>query len=98
MSQPQLDNNQQISARALLSIPDFRFLWAGQAVSNFGDAITHLTLVLYINHITGGSTQAIAWLLIALAIPMTTVGLVAGVFVDRWQRRRVMIKIGRAHV
>lgn len=91
MSQPQLDNNQQISARALLSIPDFRFLWAGQAVSNFGDAITHLTLVLYINHITGGSTQAIAWLLIALAIPMTTVGLVAGVFVDRWQRRRVMI-------
>lgn len=80
-----------ISARDLLKIRNFRLLWGGQIVSNFGDALTHLTLVLYINRITDGDTQAIAWLLIALALPMATLGLVAGVFVDRWDRKRVMI-------
>lgn len=80
-----------ISARDLLKIRNFRLLWGGQIVSNFGDAITHLTLVLYINRLTDGDTQAIAWLLIALALPMATLGLAAGVFVDRWDRKRVMI-------
>jgi MFS family permease len=75
----------------LLKIPNFRTLWAGQIVSDFGDALTQLTLLLYINRVTEGNTQAIALLLIALALPMATVGLAAGVFVDRWDRKRVMI-------
>jgi MFS family permease len=80
-----------VSARDLLKIRNFRLLWGGQIVSNFGDAITQLTLVLYINRLTNGNTQAIAGLLIALALPMATLGLVAGVFVDRWNRQRTMI-------
>ncbi|MEJ2748181.1 MAG: MFS transporter [Anaerolineae bacterium] len=80
-----------ISARDLLKIGNFRLLWSGQLISNFGDAVTQLTLVLYINRLTEGNTQAIAWLLIALALPMATLGLVAGVFVDRWNRQRTMI-------
>ncbi len=85
------EEKSEITARALLQIRDFRLLWLGQIVSNFGDALTHLTLVLYINRITGGDAQAIAWLLIALALPTATLGLVAGVFVDRWNRKQVMI-------
>ena len=80
-----------VRARDLLRLRDFRLLWLGQVVSNFGDSLTHLTLVLYINRLTGGDTQAIAWLLIALVLPSATVGLVAGVFVDRWDRKRVMV-------
>ncbi len=80
-----------ISARDLLKIRNFRLLWGGQIVSNFGDAVTQLTLVLYINRLTDGNTQAIAGLLIALALPMATLGLMAGVFVDRWDRKRTMI-------
>jgi MFS family permease len=80
-----------VTTRDLLKIRDFRLLWLGQIVSNFGDALTHLTLVLYINRVTGGDAQAIAWLLIALALPIASLGLVAGVFVDRWNRKRVMI-------
>ncbi|MCB9422581.1 MAG: MFS transporter [Ardenticatenaceae bacterium] len=80
-----------VSARDLLKIRNFRLLWGGQIISNFGDAVTQLTLVLYINRLTGGDTQSIAWLLIALALPMATLGLVAGVFVDRWNRQRTMI-------
>ena len=85
------EEKSEITARDLLQIRDFRLLWLGQIVSNFGDALTHLTLVLYINRITGGDAQAIAWLLIALALPTATLGLVAGVFVDRWNRKQVMI-------
>jgi hypothetical protein len=46
MSESQLEISKQIGPRELLSIPDFRLLWSGQAVSNFGDALTHLTLEL----------------------------------------------------
>ncbi|MEZ4711419.1 MAG: MFS transporter [Caldilineaceae bacterium] len=81
----------EVSVRDLLRITNFRWLWLGQLISDFGDAITQLTLVLLINRVTGGSTSAIANLLIALALPHATVGLVAGVFVDRWDRKRVMI-------
>ena len=60
-------------------------------VSDLGDTLVQLTLVLLINRITGGATSAIAYLLIAMALPHATVGLVAGVFVDRLDRKKTMI-------
>ncbi len=87
----QQEQQPEITARDLLKIRDFRLLWLGQIVSNFGDSLTHLTLVLFINRITDGDAQAIAYLLIALALPTAVLGLVAGVFVDRWDRKKVMI-------
>lgn len=80
-----------INIRTLLHIRNFRWLWAGQIVSNFGDALTHLTLVLLINQMTNGSTTAIAGLLIALALPQATIGLIAGVYVDRMDRKKTMM-------
>lgn len=85
------ESSSTLSILDLLKIPNFRTLWSGQIVSDFGDALTQLTLLLYINRVTSGNTEAIALLLIALALPMATVGLAAGVFVDRWDRKRVMI-------
>jgi MFS family permease len=80
-----------MTIRQILSLSNFRFLWLGQIISNFGDSLTYLTLVLLINRITDGDTAAIAYLLIALALPQATIGLIAGVFVDRWDRKRVMV-------
>jgi MFS family permease len=80
-----------MTIRQLFGIANFRFLWLGQIISNFGDSLTYLTLVLLINRVTDGDTAAIAYLLIALALPQATIGLVAGVFVDRWDRKRVMV-------
>ena len=91
MSEFETQDRPRITPRDLLRIRDFRLLWLGQIVSNFGDALTHLTLILYINRVTGGDAQAIAWLLIALALPTAVLGLIAGVFVDRWNRKQVMI-------
>ncbi len=79
-----------LSARDVLRIPDFRRLWAAQGISDVGDGLTLLTLMLLVNQLTG-STLALAALAIVLAIPPLTIGLVAGTYADRWDRRRIML-------
>jgi MFS family permease len=79
-----------MSARQVLRIPDFRRLWAGQTVSDFGDSMTNLALLLVVNGLTH-STAALALMAIVLALPHITIGVIAGVYVDRWDRRRTMI-------
>lgn len=74
----------------VLRIPAYRNLFAGQAISDIGDGITLLLLLLVINELTG-STAALAVMAIAEAVPQFSVGLVAGVYVDRWNRRSVML-------
>ena len=84
------EEKEGMTIREILAVANYRWLWFGQIVSDFGDSLTHLALVLLINRVTDGDTTAIAYLLIALAIPRATVGLLAGVFVDRWNRKRIM--------
>jgi MFS family permease len=76
--------------RALLRHVAFRRLWSGQVISNFGDALTSLALLITAQRLTG-STAAVAATAIAIALPQLLFGLLAGVMVDRWNRRRVMI-------
>ena len=77
-------------SRRLLRDRSFRLLWSGQTTSSFGDALTSLALLILTQRLTG-STAAVAGTAIAIALPQLLVGLVAGVMVDRWSRRRVMI-------
>lgn len=79
-----------MSIRDVLRIHDYRQVWLGQAVSDIGDGTTFLLLLLVVNDLTH-SVTALAIMSIALVIPKLTVGLVAGVYVDRWNRRRVML-------
>jgi len=80
-----------MGVRDILRIRDYRHLFGGQVVSDIGDGITLLLVLLVINDLTGGSTIAIALMAIAEAVPAFTVGLVAGVYVDRWNRRSIML-------
>ncbi len=79
-----------MGVRDVLRIPGYRNLFAGQAISDIGDGITLLLLLLVINELTGSMT-ALALMAIAEAVPHFTVGLFAGVYVDRWNRRSVML-------
>jgi MFS family permease len=79
-----------MGVRDILRIRDFRHLFAGQVVSDIGDGITILLVLLVIHDLTGSAT-ALALMAIAEAVPAFTVGLVAGVYVDRWNRRRIML-------
>ena len=76
--------------RDLLRLPAYRTIWLAQLVSDVGDSLTNIALLLLVNALTG-STTAIAAMAIALAIPPLTIGLVAGTYVDRWDRRRIML-------
>jgi DHA3 family macrolide efflux protein-like MFS transporter len=76
--------------KELFRIRDYRLLWSGQAVSNFGDALTNLALLLTAQRLTG-SVAAVATTAIAVALPTLLFGMVAGAYVDRWNRKRVMI-------
>ncbi|HEY7564927.1 MAG TPA: MFS transporter [Acidimicrobiia bacterium] len=76
--------------RGLFRLVDFRRLWTSHVVSTFGDALTALALLLTAQRLTG-STAAVATTAVAIALPQLLFGLIAGVMVDRWDRRRVMI-------
>ena len=76
--------------RDLLKITDFRLLWSAQVLSDFGDSLTSLTLLILIQRLTG-STVALAGLMIAIALPTLVFGILAGVYVDRVDRRKAML-------
>jgi MFS family permease len=80
----------RVGVRDLLRIPDFRRLYLAQAVSDLGDGMTYLALFLLVLDLTG-STAAIALMAILLALPPVTIGLFAGAYADRHDRRRIMI-------
>jgi MFS family permease len=69
---------------------DFRFLWTGQLVSTIGSSLTDLAAGILIFQQTK-SALAVGLMLMATAIPSLLVGLIAGVFVDRYDRKKIMI-------
>jgi MFS transporter, DHA3 family, macrolide efflux protein len=79
-----------LGVRDILRLRNYRLLWTGQLISEAGDGLTNLTLLLLVNALTG-STAALAGMAIVLAIPPLTIGLVAGTYVDRFDRRRIML-------
>src|SRR4051812_47065463 len=79
-----------MGARFLLGLRNFRLLWLAQVISDFGDGLTNLALMIFVYQLTG-SAAALATMAIVLGIPQVTFGLIAGVYVDRLDRRRIMI-------
>ncbi len=76
---------------------DFKVVLIGQGVSSFGDAITNTALPLLVLGLTGsGFAMGIVGALSTL--PDLVIGLPAGAYADRWDRRRMMFvaDLGRA--
>jgi len=69
---------------------NFRFLWFGQIVSQLGDWFNVVALYALLFELTGSAT-AVAGLMVMQVLPLALVGPVAGVIVDRFDRRHVMI-------
>ncbi|HSR20029.1 MAG TPA: MFS transporter [Anaerolineales bacterium] len=68
----------------------FLLLWLGQLISGMGSALTTLAASILVFRLTG-SALSVGLMLIATAGPTIVVGLLAGVFVDRYDRRRIML-------
>ena len=73
-----------------LRIPDFRLLWGSSLVSSFGSWLLVLAIPAHILMATS-SLRDTGLALAAEYLPLLLLGPVAGVFADRWDRRRLMI-------
>ena len=69
---------------------NFALLWSGQLVSTIGDSLMSLAASIMIYRLTG-SALSVGLMLMATAAPSILFGLVAGVLVDRLNRRSIMI-------
>jgi MFS family permease len=80
-------------ARGALASRDFRFLLAARLTSTFGDGLFQAYLVaqlVFLNPEEQGTALGVAKAYALLVIPFSLVGPVAGVFIDRWSRRRIL--------
>ncbi len=89
----------RISPTAVFRKRDFRLMWTAQLVSTAGSALTDLAAAIYVYDKTG-SAFLVGVTLIVTAVPSLVVGLIAGVFVDRFDRRTIMLvsNVGQAVV
>ena len=71
---------------------NFALLWVGGLISMIGNWILLAALPFHIYAVTG-SAIATSSLLIAYIAPGIVFGSVAGVFVDRWDRKRTMVVV-----
>src|SRR5205823_11629872 len=69
---------------------NFALLWCAGLISFIGDRAMLTALPFYVYQQTS-STLATAALFTAAYLPMVLLGSVAGVFVDRWDRKRIMV-------
>lgn len=76
---------------SLLRLPNFRLLWLAHLTSQFGDGMYSVALPwLVYQHTRSGTATAAT--LAAGAFAFLIVGPIAGVYVDRWDWRRTMIR------
>src|SRR5207245_11528774 len=69
---------------------NFRLLFIGQTISQLGDWFNAVAVFALLLDLTGSAT-AVAWMMIVQFLPVAIVGPLAGVVVDRVDRRRLMI-------
>ncbi|MBA2340239.1 MAG: MFS transporter [Pyrinomonadaceae bacterium] len=73
--------------------PDFRRLWFGQVISEIGDWLNNIAVLALTIELAGAGREGFAIALYAIArhLPLFLFGPLAGVTVDRADRKRVMI-------
>lgn len=85
--------NERSSARS-----SFGRYWAAAAISSLGTAITDVALPVLVVQLLGASAAEYGVVRAAQLVPYALLGLVVGVYVDRWRRRPTLVwsSVGRA--
>ena len=68
----------------------FAIIWTGQFLSILTSSIVNFAIVLWLSLETG-SAEVLAFATMAALLPQSVLGLLTGIFIDRWNRKRVMI-------
>lgn len=80
----------RLYARYFFSRRDLFLLWIGQLASGFGDSLALMGFVFLALKLTG-SDRAVGFFQMIAYVPIIVFGLAAGVYVDRRNRRAVML-------
>jgi MFS family permease len=83
-------SSRPLSPFAVFRNRSFTLMWTGQLVSTAGSALTSLAAGILVYRLTG-SALSVGLMMMATVVPTLFVGLVAGVFVDRYDRRNIML-------
>ena len=76
--------------RAVIRSPTYFPLWLGQLVSSFGDTLHYVALVVLVFQLSGQGL-AVAGLVAVEVIPVLVLGPIAGVMIDRFGRKGILI-------
>ena len=75
----------------VLRIPLLRRLWFAQLISTFGDFLALFAVISYLTFHLNANPHQITGLQIAYLLPIALLGIIAGVFVDRWPLKPLMV-------
>lgn len=76
---------------SIFKLRDFRIIWFGQFVSIFGDFIAVFAIISLITFRWHGNPVQVTVMTICYVLPLALIGPPAGVLVDHWDVKRVMI-------
>jgi MFS family permease len=76
--------------RELLAKREYRLLWGGATASALGDGMTFVALV-WLTLERGGDAALVGWMAAAYTAPVVVGGLAAGVILDRFDKRLVLV-------
>src|SRR3954469_19225587 len=79
------------TAKTILRYKPFRTLWLAQFVSVFGDFLALFGVISLITFRWHGTPVQVTTVTIAFVLPMAIISPIAGVFVDHWNVKRLMI-------
>jgi MFS family permease len=85
---------QRVTFLTVLRNRNFRNLWLGQIISQMGDYFAFLAIMVVVGGFSqdvGETTKQVSGVMIATTLPRLLFGVLAGVFVDRWDRRLTML-------
>ncbi len=77
--------------KAVFANKNFLALWIGQIFSQLADRIIFVVFITLIVKQFGDSDRFTSFLYVAFTIPAVLLTAIAGVFVDRWPRRMVLV-------
>ncbi|MUL85691.1 MULTISPECIES: MFS transporter [unclassified Mycolicibacterium] len=86
--------------KALAPAPRSSFLryWSAAAISSFGSAVTAVAMPVLVIQILSATPFEVGVVNAAQFLPYALLGLIAGVYTDRWRRKSVLVwaSVGRA--
>jgi DHA3 family macrolide efflux protein-like MFS transporter len=80
-----------LSMGEVMRIPMMRRLWYAQTISVFGDFLALFAVIAILTFKLHATAQQVTGVQIAYMLPIAVLGILAGVFVDRWPLKPTMV-------